>query len=71
MENQKPLPFHIRPKAHACQHLVQEKVDMFGRGHRDEDFVGVVKRIARKTLCPKTLEQRVGEKLRLWAGLFR
>jgi hypothetical protein len=70
----KPLPFHIRPKAHACQHLVQDKIDLFGNpnsfwGYRDEDFVGAVKRIARKTLHPSTLEKRVCEKLRLWAEL--
>jgi hypothetical protein len=71
---QKPLPFHLRPKAHACQHLVQDKIVLYGSpnsfwGYRDEDFVGVVKRIARKTVQPSTLEQRVGEKLRLWAAL--
>ena len=69
----KPLPFHVRPKAHACQHLVQDKVELYGSpknfwGYRDEDFVGAVKRIARKTLMPSTLEKRVGEKLRLWAA---
>jgi hypothetical protein len=26
----KKLPFHVRPKAHACQHLVEEKIESFG-----------------------------------------
>ena len=68
------LPFHLRPKCHACQHLVEEKIRMFGSPssfwcYRDEDFVGCVKRIARKTLHPATLEIRVMQKLRILASL--
>ena len=71
---QRPLPFHLRPKAHACQHLVEEKIEAFGSPnqfwcYRDEDFIGTVKGIAHKTKHPATLEQRVIEKLRIWAAL--
>ena len=51
---QKKLPFHLRPKAHGCQHLVEEKFQAFGGPctfwcYRDEDFIGTVKGIANKT----------------------
>ena len=64
------LPFHIRPKAHLCQHLVHEKIDMFGSPssfwcYRDEDWVGAIKSLANKTKHPATLEQRMIEKLRI------
>jgi hypothetical protein len=72
---QKPMPFHIRPKAHGCQHLVQDKVVDYGSpsafwGYGDEDFVGHVKRIARKTCHPATLETKVGAKLRILSALL-
>ena len=72
--SQKSLPFHIRPKAHACQHLVEEKVHAFGSPstfwcYRDEDFIGAIKSIANKTLHPATLEVRLAEKLRILAAL--
>ena len=68
------LPFHLRPKCHACQHLVEDKLDIFGNPssfwcYRDEDFVGCVKIIARKTMHPATLERRVMQKLRILAAL--
>jgi len=69
------LPFHLRPKCHACQHLVEDKIDIFGSPssfwcYRDEDFVGLVKAIARKTAHPATLEKRVMQKLRILACLL-
>jgi hypothetical protein len=70
----KPLPWHIRPKAHACQHLVHEKIELWGNPSKfwcyaDEDFVGAVKYIARKTSLPITMEQRVCEKLRILSAM--
>lgn len=74
LANQKPLPWHLRPKAHVCQHMVEEKIDMFGSPsefwcYRDEDFVGVIKSIAAKTKHPATLEAKLVHKLRIWAAL--
>jgi hypothetical protein len=71
---QKTMPFHLRPKAHGCQHLVEEKIKMYGSPigfwcYRDEDFIGTVKSIAQKTKFPHTLEKRTIEKLRIWAAL--
>ena len=71
---QSKLPFHVRPKTHACQHLVEEKIEAFGSPssfwcYRDEDFIGAVKSICAKTKVPSTLEQRVIQKLRIWAAL--
>ena len=72
--NQKALPFHLRQKAHLCHHLVEEKILLFGSPsafwrYRDEDFVGAIKAIARKSSHPFTLEQRIVEKLRILAAL--
>ncbi len=45
------MPFHIRPKAHLLQHLVQDKVPLFGApsgfwGYGDEAFVGALKALS-------------------------
>jgi hypothetical protein len=68
------LPFHIRPKCHVCQHLVEEQILLFGSPsgfwcYRDEDFVGAMKCIANKTKHPATLEKRMIEKLRILAAV--
>jgi hypothetical protein len=65
------LPFHMRPKAHVLQHLVEDKVGMWGSPsefwcYRDEDYIGVVKGIARKTKHPSTIEKRILEKMMIW-----
>jgi hypothetical protein len=70
----RPLPFHIRPKAHCCQHLVEEKIEAYGSPssfwcYRDEDFIGAIKVIAGKTKHPATLEERMMQKLRILAVL--
>jgi hypothetical protein len=70
----KKAPFHLRPKAHALLHLVLDQLKLFGSParswcYRDEDFVGVIKRIAARTAHPATMERRVAQKLRLLAGL--
>jgi hypothetical protein len=67
-------PFHLRPKAHACQHLAEEKIEVYGSPssfwcYRDEDFIGVVKGIASKTKHPFTLEERIVQKLCIWAAV--
>jgi hypothetical protein len=73
-QQQASMPFHLRPKAHACQHIVEEKTALFGSPnafwcYRDEDFIGTVKLIAQKTKFPHTIELRIIEKLRIWAAL--
>jgi hypothetical protein len=70
----KAMPYHLRPKCHLCQHLVEDKVPLFGNpklfwGYRDEDFVGTIKRIAAKSMHPMTLERRVMEKICIFYGL--
>ena len=74
LEQQRHQPFHVRPKAHMLQHLVEDKLLLWGSPsnfwcYRDEDYVGAVKTIASKTKHPKTLEKRVAEKLMILAGL--
>jgi predicted nicotinamide N-methyase len=74
VEDRQKLPFHIRPKAHMLQHMVEDKLPLFGSParfwcYRDEDYVGAIKNIAAKTKHPNTLEQRLCEKLRIWAAL--
>lgn len=65
------LPFHLRPKAHMMQHLVEDKTGLWGSPadfwcYRDEDYIGVVKTIARKTKHPATVEKRILEKMMIW-----
>jgi hypothetical protein len=55
-------------------HMVGDQLERFGSPsrcwcYRDEDYVGVVKLVAAKTKDPRTLEQRVHDKLMLMAGL--
>ena len=71
---QAALPVHVRPKAHMLQHLVEDKLALWGSParfwcYRDADYVGCIKNIAAKSKHPWTLEDRVGEKLRIWAAL--
>ena len=68
------MAFHTRPKLHALQHCVEDKVPLWGSParfwcYRDEDYVGTIKNICRKTVHPATLEARCGEKLRVWSAL--
>jgi hypothetical protein len=68
------MPFTVRPKAHELQHLVEEKIKVWGSParfwcYRDEDFIGAVKTIATKSSNPRTLEMRVVEKLLILSGL--
>ena len=72
LEQQRPLPFHMRPKSHVLQHLVEDKVPVWGSPasfwcYRDEDFIGAVKGIAQKTKDPRSIELRILEKLTIWA----
>jgi hypothetical protein len=67
-------PFAQRPKAHELQHLVEDKLPLWGSPssfwcYRDEDFIGAVKIIASKSNHPHTLEKRVMEKLIILATL--
>jgi hypothetical protein len=72
--SEKGLPFHLRPKAHGLQHLVSDKLFLFGSPaafwcYRDEDYIGAVKRIAQNSKHPWTIEKRVMEKLRILTKL--
>lgn len=68
------LPFHLRPKAHMLLHLVLDQLQVHGSPaatwcYSDESFVGSIKRVAGTCKHPNTLEQRVGEKAMLKAGI--
>ena len=70
---QSSLPWHARPKAHMMQHLIEDKIDIFGSPmlfwcYGDEDYVGVIKRVCQMTKHPATLETRVGQKAMIMAG---
>ena len=70
----RPLPWHLRPKCHALQHLVEDQLDLWGSPaaswcYGDEDFVGCIKRVAMSSKHPATLEQRVSEKCMLLSGI--
>ena len=72
--SEKGLPFHLRPKGHGLQHLVADKLFLFGSPsafwcYRDEDYIGAVKRIAQASKHPWTIEKRVMEKLRILTKL--
>jgi hypothetical protein len=67
----KHMPFNLRQKGHLLQHLVEDKIPMWGSPslfwvYRDEDYIGAVKGIASKTKCPFNLEKRLLEKLMIW-----
>ena len=69
-------PFKIRPKCHIMEHLVDQKIEMFGSPaefwcYADEDFVGRVKAIALRTQHPKTMALRLLQKMCLMIGLER
>jgi len=67
-------PWHMRPKTHILQHLVEEQTLLWGSPsrawcYRDEDFVGSVKQIACKSKHPANLEKLVTDKMMLLSGL--
>ena len=67
-------PFGCRPKLHLCEHLVDEKVPAYGNPrlfwcYGDEDFVGLIKRIATRSKNRRTLENTLLAKYRLYASL--
>ena len=67
-------PFPLRPKAHMLQHLVEEKLSLWGSPrdfwcYGDEDFLGFVKGVAAGSRHPATLERVVLQKWALWSGL--
>jgi hypothetical protein len=68
-------PFNYRPKGHMMDHVVNEKIQLWGSPrhfwcYADEDFVGLVKRIVVMTKHPKTLEVVLLKKYRLFAALW-
>ena len=67
-------PFPFRPKGHMLQHLVNEQILRWGSPktfwcYGDEDFVGVIKRIAMQTKHPKSMEAILLQKYRLFAAI--
>ena len=67
-------PFNYRPKGHMMGHIVNEKIQLWGSPrnfwcYADEDFVGLVKRIAVMTKHPRSLENVLLQKYRLYAAL--
>ena len=74
VRNQTVQPFHLRPKIHILQHLVEDQLLLWGSPsrawcYRDEDFVGAVKLVASRSKHPATLEQIMTDKLMLLSGL--
>ena len=71
---QATLPWHLRPKAHGLQHLVQDQLRRFGSPRQfwcygDEGFMGAVKDIAASSRHPSSLELTVLRKSQLSASL--
>ena len=67
-------PFAARPKLHLCDHMVRDTVPLYGSPrafwcYADEDFVGIIKRIAMCTKNPRTMEAVLMQKYRLYATL--
>ena len=68
--------FPPRPKMHAADHICREKVPMYGSPrlfwcYADEDFVGLVKRIAMQTKHPRSIEWVLVCKYRLYTTLLQ
>jgi hypothetical protein len=67
-------PFTFRVKGHMLDHIVNDKISLWGSPrlfwcYADEDFVGLVKRIATMTKDPRTLETVFLKKYRLYSAL--
>jgi hypothetical protein len=74
LAKRKSQPFNVRQKAHALQHLVEDKLVLWGSparfwNYRDEDYIGAIKVMAGRTKHPHTLERRLAQKLILLGGL--
>ena len=59
---------------HMCDHVVRHKSPLYGSPrlfwcYGDEDFVGIVKRIALQTKHPRSLERVLLAKYRLYSYL--
>ena len=68
------LPWTIRPKAHLLQHMVEDKLALWGSPnafwcYADESFVGSIKGVAGASKHPSTLEDNVAEKCILLSGV--
>ena len=67
-------PFIFRVKGHMLDHMVRESIGRWGSPknfwcYADEDFVGMVKRIAVSSRHPRTLEKVLLKKYRLYGAL--
>ena len=73
-EQQRALPWHLRPKCHEYQHLLEEQLERWGSPRRfwcygDEAFVGAIKEVAGRSKHPHTLEEVVMKKMQIFAGV--
>ena len=71
---QRLMPWHIRPKCHLLQHLVEEQLECWQSPNNfhcyaDEDFVGCCKKVAMTCKHPASLERRIIDKARLLSGV--
>ena len=67
-------PFIFRVKGHMLDHMVRESIARWGSPknfwcYADEDFVGMVKRIAQSSKHPRTVEKTLLAKYRLYGAL--
>ena len=73
-EEHSSQPFGARPKFHIADHLVSEKIFLYGSPRQfwcygDEDFIGLIKRICVQTRHPRTMEARIVAKYALYCAL--
>ena len=72
LHDSQPFPFKV--KGHMLERMANERLATFGSPkafwcYADEDFVGLIKRIAVGTKHPKTLEKVLLQKYQLMATL--
>ena len=73
-EQRQKMPFHVRPKIHMIQHLVEDQLDLWGNPrnfncYMDEHYIGSMKTVCGCTKHPHTIEHVVLQKSRVAAGV--
>ena len=74
LEQHHAMPWHIRPKCHAFEHIALDQLRLWGSPRRtwcygDENFVGQIKNVAMRSKHPRTLEDVVMRKVQLASGI--
>ena len=74
VERHAQQPWHLRPKCHMLQHVVEDMLDRWGSPkmfwcYMDESYLGNVKTIAASSKHPSTLESTVLAKVQLGSGI--